>query len=336
MKLALLVGVAVVAGTALVGYGPAERRINAGASTGSPRYLGYVEGETTLVAPPVAGRLVARPVERGDRVKKGDRLFVIDTTQAEAEVARAVAVLAEFKARHANLLTGKRAEEQEVVRAQRREIEANLVMAEADLARQTDLLAKRITSRQSYDQSVAQVAELRARMASMRARERAGDLSARQPEIDAAAALVEQQEAILNRAKNQLADLMPVAPDDGLVENTFFNVGEWVPPGSPVVSLLPDFRIKLRFFVPEGELAKARTAMRVRFSCDGCTPDLGATVTYISPRAEYTPPIIYSQGTRAKLVFMVEAQPGLTDAQRLHPGQPLEVRLVGKAAGRTP
>ena len=88
-------------------------------------------------------------------MKKGDRLFVIDTTQAEAEVARAVAGLAEFKARHSNLLTGKRAEEQEVIRAQRREIEASLVMAEADLARQTDLLAKRITSRQSFDQAAA-------------------------------------------------------------------------------------------------------------------------------------------------------------------------------------
>ena len=89
-------------------------------------------------------------------------------------------------------------------------------------------------------------------------------------------------------------------PEDGLVENTFFNVGEWVPPGSPVVSLLPDFRIKLRFFVPEADMTKARTAMRVRFSCDGCANELGATVTYISPRAEYTPPIIYSQGSRAR------------------------------------
>ena len=50
---------------------------------------------------------------------------------------------------------------------------------------------------------------------------------------------------------------MPVAPEDALVENTFFNVGEWVPAGTPVVSLLPDFRVKLRFFVPEEDVAKA-------------------------------------------------------------------------------
>ena len=52
------------------------------------RYLGYVEGETSLIAPPVAGRLVERPVDRGGQVRKGDRLFVIDPVLAKSEIAR--------------------------------------------------------------------------------------------------------------------------------------------------------------------------------------------------------------------------------------------------------
>jgi HlyD family secretion protein len=68
------------------------------------RYLGYVEGETSLIAPPVAGQLLERPVDRGGHVKKGDRLFVIDPTVAKSEVARVEAALAEVKARHENLL----------------------------------------------------------------------------------------------------------------------------------------------------------------------------------------------------------------------------------------
>ena len=71
------------------------------------------------------------------------------------------------------------------------------------------------------------------------AQERAGDLAARQTEIAAAAALVEQDQANLAQAKRRLDDLMPLAPEDALVENIFFNIGEWVPAGSPVVSLLP-------------------------------------------------------------------------------------------------
>jgi HlyD family secretion protein len=332
MKLVLLIGSTAVAGTLLAAYGSGDRALAAlGFATAPQHYLGYVEGETTLVAPPVAGRLVARPVERGGRVKKGDRLYVIDTSQAEMEVARAAATLTEFQARHDNLLTGKRSEEQEVVRAQRRELEASLTLAEHGLQRQTDLTAKNYSSRQSYDQAVAQVEELRARAAALAAKERAGDLAARESEITAAAALIEQSQANLARARNRLADLMPIAPEEALVENTFFNVGEWVPVGSPVVSLLPDFRVKLRFFVSELDVAKAQTGAQVHFTCDGCPPDLVATITYVASRAEYTPPVIYSQGARAKLVFLIEARPDPTQLL-LHPGLPVAVETFAAAA----
>ncbi len=290
------------------------------------RYLGYVEGETSLIAPPVAGQLLERPVDRGGQVKKGDRLFVIDPTVAKAEVARAEAALAEVKARHENLLTGKRPEEQDVVRAQRREIDASLAMAEIELKRQTDLLPRGFTTRQAYEQAESQVSQLRARLASLAAQERAGDLAARQSEITAAAALIEQGQANLEQVRKRLADLMPLAPEDALVENTFFNVGEWVPGGTPVVSLLPASRVKLRFFLPEDDVSKARIGRAVTFTCDGCPTDLKAAITYVSPRAEFTPPVIYSQSARSKLVFMIEARPvGVPATVALAPGLPVAV-----------
>jgi HlyD family secretion protein len=299
------------------------------------RYLGYVEGETSLIAPPVAGQLLERPVDRGGRVKKGDRLFVIDPTLAKAEVAHAEAALAEAKARHENLLTGKRPEEQDVVRAQRHEIEASLALAETELKRQGDLLPRNFTTHQAYDQAQSQVFQLRARLASMAAQERVGDLAARQSEITAAAALIGQNEANLDQARKRLADLMPVAPEDALVENTFFNLGEWVPAGTPVVSLLPASRVKLRFFVPEEEVSKAAMGRPVSFTCDGCPADLTATIIYVSPRAEFTPPVIYSQTARTKLVFLIEARPQSVPAQvALAPGLPVTVApftaLVGE------
>jgi HlyD family secretion protein len=177
---------------------------------------------------------------------------------------------------------------------------------------------------------VAQVEELRARAASLAAKERAGDLAARDSEITAAAALIEQSQANLARARSRLTDLMPIAPEDALVENTFFNVGEWVPVGSPVVSLLPDFGVKLRFFVSELDVARAKVGAQVHFTCDGCPPDLLATITYVSSRAEYTPPVIYSQGARARLVFLMEARPDPTVL--LHPGLPVAVETFAAAA----
>jgi HlyD family secretion protein len=288
------------------------------------RYLGYVEGETSLIAPPVAGRLVQRPVDRGVEVKKGDRLFVIDPVLAQAEVARAAGALAESKSRYENLLTGKRPEEQDVVRGQKREAEASLALAEIELQRQTQLLEKGITTRQNYDQANSQVRQLRSRVASLSAQEKVGDLAARPDEIAAAKATVDQNQANLDQARKRLDDLMPAAPEDGLIENTFFNTGEWVPAGTPVVSLLPAFRVKLRFFVPEEDVARMQMGQTVSFTCDSCPPDLKARIIYISPRSEFTPPVIYSQSARTKLVFLIEARPEPTQT-RLSPGLPVTV-----------
>jgi HlyD family secretion protein len=288
------------------------------------RYLGYIEGETSLIAPPVAGRLVQRPVDRGVEVKKGDRLFVIDPVLAQAEVARAAGALAESKSRYENLLTGKRPEEQDVVRGQKREAEASLALAEIELQRQTQLLEKGITTRQNYDQANSQVRQLRSRVASLSAQEKVGDLAARPDEIAAAKATVDQNQANLDQARKRLDDLMPAAPEDGLIENTFFNTGEWVPAGTPVVSLLPAFRVKLRFFVPEEDVARMQMGQTVSFTCDSCPPDLKARIIYISPRSEFTPPVIYSQSARTKLVFLIEARPEPTQT-RLSPGLPVTV-----------
>jgi len=329
MKRAPLVAIVALLAAALVSYGIwGDRALSVlGLASDSSGYLGYVEGETSLIAPPVAGRLLERPVERGDRVKKGDRLFVIDPTLAKAEVAHAKAALAEAKARHENLLTGKRQEEQDVIRAQRREVDAALVMAESELKRQAELVQRNYATRQAYDQAESQVHQLRARAASLAAQERAGDLAARGAEIEAAAALIEQSEANVAQARKRLDDLMPVAPEDALVENTFFNVGEWVPSGSPVVSLLPDFRVKLRFFVPEEDVARAQPGREVSFTCDSCPSGLKATIIYVSPRAEYTPPVIYSQSARSKLVFLVEARPTALTTP-LPPGLPVMVAAL--------
>jgi len=65
----------------------------------------------------------------------------------------------------------------------------------------------------------------------------------------------------------------------------------------------------------------------VSLQCDGCGAPMAARISFMAREAEYTAPIIYSKENRATLVFMVEARPAAADARRLHPGQPLEVRL---------
>ena len=103
----------------------------------------------------------------------------------------------------------------------------------------------------------------------------------------------------------------------------FFQPGEWVSPNQPIVALLPDNKVKVRFFVPQAEVARYRPGRTVRFSCDGCASGLQATIRYVSPRPEFTPPIIFSRDSRDRLVFMVEAFP--THPAGLLPGLPVDV-----------
>jgi HlyD family secretion protein len=106
-----------------------------------------------------------------------------------------------------------------------------------------------------------------------------------------------------------------------------YRLGEWVPPGSPVVVLLPDHAVKVRFFVPQEALSHTQVGQVVRFACDGCTSGT-ATIRYVSPQAEFTPPVIYSNESKGKLVYMVEATPDDQGADTLKPGQPLSVTVA--------
>ena len=116
-------------------------------------------------------------------------------------------------------------------------------------------------------------------------------------------------------------------PAAGTVQDTYFVEGEWVPAGRPIVSLLPPGNVKVRFYVPETVVGALRIEQAIQVSCDGCGAPLRATLSYVSAQAEFTPPVLYSKESRAKLVFLVEARPQPQDSARLRPGQPVDVSL---------
>ncbi|WP_284209321.1 HlyD family secretion protein, partial [Chitiniphilus shinanonensis] len=149
-------------------------------------------------------------------------------------------------------------------------------------------------------------------------------LPGRSAQLQAQAAQVEAARAALAQADWTLNQKALRAPTGALVFDTLYREGEWVAPGSPVVRLLPPGNIKVRFFVPQAALAGLQPGREVTLRCDGCQP-LPARIDYVATEAEYTPPVIYSNDTRDKLVFLVEARPAPAQAARLHPGQPVTV-----------
>jgi HlyD family secretion protein len=152
-------------------------------------------------------------------------------------------------------------------------------------------------------------------------------LSARPQQIQAQSAQVAAARAALDQAKWRFDQKHVVAAQAGLVVDTLYREGEWVPSGAPVVRMLPPANVKVRFFVPEPELRAVPVGRKLAIRIDGSDKPVEATVTFVSPEAEFTPPVIYSNDMRSKLVFMLEAQVSAQDAPALHPGQPVEVHI---------
>ena len=174
---------------------------------------------------------------------------------------------------------------------------AALVLSEAEFARQEKLFRMGPAAAQDYD---------RARSTRDQDRQR-----------------VAQAEWNFNQKRQ-------AAPVAGLVYDTLFRQGEWVAAGKPVVALLPPQNIKVRAFVPETQVGSIHYGDTTQVTVDGVPNPFIGKVSYISPHAEYTPPVIYSRESRAKLVFMIESVFDPEISRGLHPGQPVDVEFKSK------
>jgi HlyD family secretion protein len=291
------------------------------------RFQGYVEGEPILVAAQQNGQLTSLSVERGDEVKSGAPLFSQDQATEAASVSQAKAQLARSQAQLGDLATGKRPPEVAVVEAQLRDAEARRKLSAEQLERQQSLVAKGFVSAESLDEARTQLARDDAGIAQMKAQLASARLPGRKDERAAAQAQVLASKAALEQSTIRLEQKSQRSPVSGQVQDVFYRTGEWVAPGQAVISILPPENIKVRFFVPETSLGSLRTGQTVEVHCDGCPTPLPATIRFISASAEFTPPVLFSEKNRHRLVYLVEAWPQPKDAVQLHPGQPVDVSL---------
>lgn len=299
-----------------------------GCSPSAPSgYQGYGEGEYVYVASSVSGRLEHLQVSRGGTVASGTPLFTLDAEE-EADMERQAAQqLNAALAQLQDLQSGKRPAELDVIRAQLAQAAAAEQRSALQLKRDEQQFSAGGISEQQLDDSRAAETSNAARVRELASQLESARLPARTDQIRAQSAQVAAARAALAQASWRRSQKTLSAGRAASVVDTLFREGEWVPAGSPVVKLLPPENVKVRFFVPEAVLGSIRPGQVVHLRCDGCRGPIEGTVTYIAPESEYTPPVIYSNETRAKLVFMVEARPRPQDAASLHPGQPVEVAL---------
>lgn len=304
------------------------------------RVSGYVEATEVRVSAEVGGRIVARAVDEGDRVSDGDLVARLDTADTELARDRARAERNLAEAQLALLLAGSRPEDirqaDAALSARAAELEAaraELAAAETDLDRFERLLQSASGSEKQRDDAATRrdVAAQRVRAAEQgveAAREALIRLrsGARPEEIAAARARVgaaDAQIAVLDKA---LADATVVSPASGIVTETIVDAGELVAPRTPLVVLTDLDRAWANVYVDEPLVPRLRLGQAATIVTDAGDAGLPGRITYISPRAEFTPRNVQTASERAKLVYRVKVS---TDTREgvLKPGMPVEAEI---------
>ncbi len=290
-------------------------------------YQGYVEGEFVYMASSQAGQLTNLAVQRGQQVATNAALFSLESNNEADAVKQAEHQFQAAQSQRADLLTGKRPAEVQVNEAQLAQARADAQRTALQLQRDEEQYRADGIPKSQLDDARAAAANAQARVRELQAQLQVARLPGRAQQIRAQEAQVEAARAALAQAQWKLDQKQVRAPSAGLVFDTMYRSGEWVPAGSPVVRMLPPENIKVRFFVSETVVGALKIGRNVAIRCDGCAAPVPAVIRFVSEQAEYTPPNIYSNDTRTKFVFLVEARAQPADAVKLHPGQPVEVSL---------
>lgn len=312
LMIAVVVGAAVCV---LIAWGVINRQ-----HRGSPVFTGYVVTRNLYMSAPTAGTIDAVSVHRGQRVEAGAPLFRIDPTSLGARADQAAAEVGQSEASLA-------ADNAALSKAR-----ADLAAAQVEVDRTAADLNRYLAAEREKAGAVTGQQIDRARSAAVsaqRARDAAAtNISAARARIAAGRAQIQGGRAGVVDARRQLDQLAPTAPVAARVEDVMYQPGEWAAANAPVVSLVPDNQIKVRFYVPETMVNAYPPGTTVAVGCDGCPTGMTARVDYVASRPEYTPPIIYSLTTRDKLVFLIEAVPSAP--RSLTPGQPIDVRPANR------
>jgi len=285
--------------------------------------LGYVEADYVYAAPVSGGRIVEVAVKRGDTVAAGAKLFTLDAIDETAKRDQAVAALEKAKADLADLRIGERPEELAVIQAQLDAAKASMALSVPRAERRRTMVKTNIVGAEELDEAESALLMDRGHIAEYTARLAAAKLPARADQITAAEHAVTEAEAALASAQWALDQRQITAAAAGRIEDVYFRPGEEVNAGAAVLQLLPPPNLKLRLYVPEPQLGRYKMGEKLAIACDGCAKGQTATISFIATTAEFTPPVIYSRESRAKLVYLIEARPD-DPALSWHPGQPIE------------
>jgi HlyD family secretion protein len=303
------------------------------------RASGYVEATEVRIAPEVGGRILSLAVEEGDRVAAGAAIASLDTTDTELAIRRVEAERSQADAQLRLLRAGARPEDIRQASAQAESAKADVTAAESELRAASDdvarfeaLLASNAGSRKQRDDAVTRRDVAAARVAAARDRGRAASeavarlrAGARREEIAAAQARIEAVDAQLAALRKSIADARLTTPVAGIVTSRLADPGELISPGTPVVVITDLDRAWANVYVDEPVVPRLSLGQTIPILTDA-GQRLEGKITFISPKAEFTPRNVQTAEERTKLVYRIKVT---VDNRQgiLKSGMPVEAEL---------
>jgi HlyD family secretion protein len=292
------------------------------------KFQGYIEGRFTYISSQRDGTLEDLAVERGSPLKIGQKLAILESSPQLEQYKQAQADLEKAKSNLADLQKGKRPSELAAIVDQQKQVIPQIKYAAITVKRYQHLVKTNAIQQERLDDAISNYNKLNAQLAELNENLITAKLPARIDQINEAKAQVAAAKAALQQTQWQLNQKQLFSPINGHVYDTFYRIGETVPATSPILSALDPKNVYVIFFIPEEQFSKIKIGQKISFTCDSCTQSTSATIYFISDKAEYTPPVIYSETSRQKLTYRVEAKLTIADAKRMNPGQPITVDIA--------
>ncbi len=304
------------------------------------RVSGQVEATEVQVASQVGGRLTELVVAEGTRVDAGSVLARLDTADAALALARAHAERDQADAQLRLLRAGPRVEDVRqaeaqvaAARSEQSAVAAELTAAQLDVDRFENLLASNSGSRKQRDDAVGRrdVSRERVQVARDRvaaavetlARVKAG---ARREEIAGAEARVAATDVQIRILDKAIADATVTAPISGIITEVVVDVGELVPPRGPLVVLTDLDRAWANVYVDEPTIPRLKLGQDATIYTDAGGAGIAGHITFISPKAEFTPRNVQTAQDRSQLVYRIKV--GVDNkGGTLKSGMPIEAVL---------
>jgi len=251
---------------------------------------GTVEARDADLSFQVGGRIATMPAGEGAAVKKGDVVATLDDSDYKLGLRRAQAEYIAAKATVAQATA-------------RRKLTASELHRLSSLAEKNLVSAQQIEQAQTNNESA-------------------------EADLERAKAQVKVTTAALQTAQHQLNYVRLTAPNDGIISSRLAEIGEVVPAGKPVFSLAETSRPWVRAYINETDLSRVRIGQEAEVRVDGVPNKVfKGRLSFISPKAEFTPKTVETRALRVDLVYRVRVEVDNLEGI-LKIGMPADIKLL--------